>query len=105
MATSRSLKNERTDTCQEENKDFFLAWKQDRGKDPSLLPQAKRMSITLTGDAIQHLEFLSSTQSITQNEALKKAIATEVYIRKHVMLGVKILLQNPDGEIREVVFR
>ena len=65
----------------------------------------KRMSITLTGEAIEHLEFLSNSQGITQNEALKKAIATDVYIRKHCILGAKILLQNVDGSIVEVVFR
>ncbi len=69
------------------------------------LQKTKRMSITLTGNSIEHLEFLSNSQGITQNEALKKAIATEIYIRKHIMLGVKVLLQSPDGEIREVVFR
>jgi hypothetical protein len=77
----------------------------EKGQDPTPHLKTKRMSITLTGDSIEHLEFLSNSQGITQNEALKKAIATEVYIRKHLMIGVKVLLQNPDGEIREVVFR
>lgn len=102
MGIEKTIQKDFHDTGQEE-KDLFLAWKQ--GKDQPLSTKAKRMSITLTGEAIQHLEFLSNTQGITQNEALKKAIATEVYIRKHVMLGTKVLLQNPDGEIREVVFR
>lgn len=77
----------------------------EKGQDPIPPLKTKRMSITLTGDSIEHLEFLSNSQGITQNEALKKSIATEVYIRKHLMIGVKVLLQNPDGEIREVVFR
>jgi hypothetical protein len=77
----------------------------EKGQDLSQNLKTKRMSITLTGNSIEHLEFLSNSQGITQNEAMKKAIATEVYIRKHTMLGVKVLLQNPDGEIREVVFR
>ena len=65
----------------------------------------KRMSITLTGDAIEHLDFLCKSQSITANQAIKQAIATEVYIRKHCMIGAKILLQNIDNSIVEVVFR
>lgn len=92
------------DTGQESFKDN-LDLVVEKGQDPPLNLKTKRMSITLTGEAIEHLEFLSNSQGITQNEALKKAIATEVYIRKHTMLGVKVLLQNPDGEIREVVFR
>jgi len=96
----KTSKKDFHDTGQE---DPFLAWK--KGQDTSETPKIKRMSITLTGNSIEHLEFLSNSQGITQNEALKKAIATEVYIRKHVMIGSKILLQDPNGEIREVVFR
>jgi len=74
-------------------------------KDSSNAANVKRMSISLAGDAAQLLEFLSKSQGITQNEALRKAIATEAYIREEVMQGTKVLLQKPDGEIREVVFR
>ena len=65
----------------------------------------KRMSITLSGEAIEDLNFLVESQSITCNQAINKAIATDVYIRKHCILGAKILLQNVDGSIVEVVFR
>lgn len=99
-----STKQAFRDTGQESFKDD-LDLVVEKGQDLPLNLKTKRMSITLTGDSIEHLEFLSNSQGITQNEALKKAIATEVYIRKHIMLGVKVLLQNPDGEIREVVFR
>lgn len=74
-------------------------------KDSSNAANVKRMSISLAGDAAQLLEFLSKSQGITQNEALRKAIATEAYIREEIMQGTKVLLQKPDGEIREVVFR
>lgn len=65
----------------------------------------KRMSVNLSGDAAQMLEFLAKTQGITQNEALRKAIATEAYLRQEMMQGSKVLLQKSDKEIREVVFR
>jgi len=74
-------------------------------KDSSNATNMKRMSVSLSGDAAQLLESLSKAQGITQNEALRKAIATEAYIRQEILQGTKVLLQKPDGEIREVVFR
>src|ERR671933_2146688 len=62
----------------------------------------KRMSVSLSGDAARMLEFLAETQGITQNEALRKAIATEAYLRQEIIQGSKVLLQKPDKEIREV---
>jgi hypothetical protein len=66
---------------------------------------AKRISVSLSTDAAQMLEYLAKTQGITQNEALRKAIATEAYFQKEIRAGSKILLQKSDKEIREVVFR
>jgi len=65
----------------------------------------KRMSVSLSGDAARLLESLAEAQGITQNEALRKAIATEAYLRQEMEQGAKVLLQKPDKEIREVVFR
>lgn len=74
-------------------------------KDFSNATNTKRMSISLAGDAAQMLEYLATSQCITQNEALRKSIATEAYLRQEMVQGTKVLLQKPDGEIREVVFR
>lgn len=65
----------------------------------------KRMSISLPSDIAQMLEFLAEFQGISQNEALRKAIATEAYLLRERIQGTKVLLQKPDKEIREVVFR
>lgn len=65
----------------------------------------KRLSISLSDDAANLLEFLAQTQGITQNEALRRAIATEAYLLEERMQGTKVLLQKPDKEIREVLFR
>jgi hypothetical protein len=65
----------------------------------------KRMSISLSGDTAELLEFLAESQGISQNEAIRRAIATDVYFTKERQDGSKVLLQKPDKEIREVVFR
>jgi hypothetical protein len=66
---------------------------------------AKRMSVSLSGDAAKLLAQLAESQGITQNEALRKAIATEAYLRQEIEQGAKVLLHSPDKDIREVVFR
>jgi hypothetical protein len=72
---------------------------------PANASSTKRMSVSLSGDAARLLEFLAESQGISQNEALRKAIATEAYLRQEMMQGAKVLLQKSDKEIREVVFR
>lgn len=69
------------------------------------ISSGKRLSISLSDDAARLLEFLAESQGITQNEALRKAIATEAYLLEERMQGTKVLLQKSDKEIREVLFR
>jgi Ribbon-helix-helix protein, copG family len=72
---------------------------------PESPPNAKRMSVSLTGDIVELLEFLAEKQGITQNEAIRRAIATDVYFLKERSAGGTVLIQKPDKELREVVFR
>jgi hypothetical protein len=65
----------------------------------------KRMTVSFSGDVARMLEYLAETQGISQVEALRKAIATEAYLLQERMQGSKVLLQKPDKEIREVLFR
>ncbi|NET43058.1 CopG family transcriptional regulator [Okeania sp. SIO2B3] len=68
-------------------------------------PLAKRMSVTLPTDVAEMLEFLAKSQGITQNEALRKAIATEAYFQKEIKQGSTVLIMNSDKSVKEVVFR
>ncbi|HLO52163.1 MAG TPA: hypothetical protein VK211_27435 [Kamptonema sp.] len=65
----------------------------------------KRMTITLSEEAAELLEFLANSQCITQKDALGKAIATEAYFRREAMQGSTILVQKPNNQLREVVLR
>lgn len=71
----------------------------------SNVSKSKRMSITLNQDAATLLSILAKNQNISQNEALRRAIATESYIQQQIANGGTILLQKDNGDIREVVFR
>jgi hypothetical protein len=61
--------------------------------------------IALSGDALEHLQQLATSQGITLGEALRKAIATESYLYKEMQAGSKVLLLTADKEVREVLFR
>lgn len=65
----------------------------------------KRMSISLTGQAAEVLDTLATSQDITQNEALRKAIGTEAYIRNEIAKGSRVMIIRADGKEVDVVFR
>lgn len=67
--------------------------------------KAKRMSVALSQDEAEILEWLAAEQGITQKEALRKAIALEAYLYKERKVGSKILFRTTDGDVREVLFR
>jgi Ribbon-helix-helix protein, copG family len=72
---------------------------------PRSVQSTKRMSIGLSGETVELLEFLADSQGISQNEAIRRAIATDVYFLKERLEGSKVLIQKSDKEIREVLFR
>ena len=63
------------------------------------------MSVALSQDAAEMLEWLAAEQKTTQKEVLRKAIALEAYLYKERKAGSKILFCTKDGEVREVIFR
>ena len=67
--------------------------------------KSKRMSISLPPDIAELLEFLANIQGISQNEALRKAIATEGYLQQEIREGSTILIQKSNKRLKEVVFR
>lgn len=71
--------------------------------EPELKP--KRMTVVLPPDNARALELLSSIQSITQNEAIRRAISTEAYIQNEVRKDSTIFLRTKEGETKELIFR
>jgi hypothetical protein len=67
--------------------------------------QPKRMSISLPIDTTRVLEAIAELQGISQNEAIRRAIATEAFIQGEVARGSKVLIKMETGDIKEVVFR
>lgn len=86
-----------------EETDSKILFKADGGDDP--LPKPKRMSISLPADSAAQLDFLATKQGISQNEAIRKAIATEAYLYEAIQEGSSIYIEKSDGKMMEVVFR
>lgn len=63
-----------------------------------------RTTISLSSDAVDKLDWLAEHQAISRNDAIRRAIATEVYIREELQKGSKILVRKEDKSIHELVF-
>ena len=64
-----------------------------------------KLSANLPREAFEVLQELSVERGSTMTDALKAAIATERYIRDANKRGGKILVEESDGRVYEVVFR
>lgn len=73
---------------------------------PELTPQNdKRMTIKMSPELNQHLEWIAKEQSVSLVEAIRKAIALESYLRQALKRkGARLLIQDDDG-VRELLIR
>lgn len=62
----------------------------------------KRMTIQLTKELAEGLEWLAEDLGISQVEALRRAIGTELYLRKELKDGGRLLIKK-ESDIKEVV--
>ena len=60
------------------------------------------MTIQLTNELAEGLEWLAEDLGISQVEALRRAIGTELYLRKELKDGGRLLIKK-ESEIKEVV--
>ncbi len=67
--------------------------------------EPKRMMVALPAKTARMVEVLSALQSITQSEAIRRAISTEAFIQNEIRQNSKILIETSDGEVKELVFR
>jgi hypothetical protein len=51
-----------------------------------------------------NLEQVAETTRLSQNDAIRKALATEAFVQETLQSGGKILVQDPKGVVREVQF-
>jgi hypothetical protein len=86
------------DPMQERNLASFTAT--ERGR---LTPV--KISVTLTRGQYDTLQKLAAEQGIAAADALQKAIVTEDFIKTQIKAGKKILIQDRDNNMQQVIFR
>lgn len=64
-----------------------------------------RYTVELTNEELAVLKTLANEQGVTTNMALRRAIATENYMRGKLRRRFKVLLESPSKEIYEVSFK
>jgi hypothetical protein len=64
------------------------------------------LTVKLTGEDWQKLRRLAAMLGVSENEAIRKAIATELFIRDQLLANSKILLAaQGEKNLREIEFR
>ncbi len=65
----------------------------------------KKLTINLSGPIYETLQKLAAQQGVSVTEALRKAIGTEEFLRQQKNDGGKVLIQDADKNLKEVLFR
>lgn len=68
------------------------------------MSKPSRVTVTLREPDEERLEEVTEATRLSQNDAIRKALATEAFIQRTLGEGRKILVEGTDGEIREVEF-
>ncbi len=66
---------------------------------------AVKMSVNLSDDAARTLKNLADENGVTITEELRRSISTELWRKEVERAAGKVLVEYPDGRIREVIFQ
>jgi hypothetical protein len=65
---------------------------------------ARRVTANLRARDEANLEAIAADADLSQNDAIRKALASEAFIQRTLRSGGSILVRDESGEIREVQF-
>lgn len=65
---------------------------------------ATRLSVNLSPEVADALGSIADEHSITITEAVRRAISIQNYVETALQQGAKILVAEPDGHVRELLF-
>ena len=68
-------------------------------------PQVTKISANLPNGVVEDLRNIATSEAITMTQALRNAIALYKYVSGEMRTGGKLLVERPDGHIREVIPR
>ena len=64
-----------------------------------------KMSVNLSDEAARTLKNLADEYGVTITEELRRSISTELWRTEVEKAAGKVLVEYPDGRIREVIFQ
>jgi len=64
-----------------------------------------KTSINLTEDTVRALEKIARDRGETVADVIRKAISTESFLHQAIVAGGKILIEDKDRSLRQLVFR
>jgi len=64
----------------------------------------KRATISFREADLDNLKQVAKATRLTENDAIRKALATEAFVQEVLRDGGGVFVKNKDGTIREVVF-
>ena len=63
-----------------------------------------RLNTTLGPADLEHLDAITEATRLDRNDAIRRAIATEAFIQRSLQQGAKLLLETPDGQVKQIEF-
>ena len=69
------------------------------------MPDPVKLSVNLSKEVVDALRQIAKEQGTTVTEALRKAISTEKFLRDTTKEGGKVLIQDRDKNIKQIVLR
>jgi uncharacterized protein (DUF1778 family) len=66
--------------------------------------EVEKLTIRLSGDAMQKVRSLASRRGISINEFMRRAISTEAFFLERSLRGARIYVEETGRTTKEVVF-
>ena len=63
-----------------------------------------RLSTTVNDSDLKNLDQIVEATHLERNDAVRKAIATEAFVQRSLSAGAKLLIEMPDGKVRQIEF-
>lgn len=67
--------------------------------------ESTKATFNLPNEDITELKRLAALRGTTVTAVLRQAIATEAFVNNELQNGSKLLVEKPDGRLRELVFK
>jgi predicted transcriptional regulator len=65
---------------------------------------ATRLSVNLSPEVADALKWIAEQHHSTITEAVRRSVSTQKYVEEALQNGAKILVEEPSGSVRELVF-